>query len=160
MVPLSGFHCIDKSPFTSNRTTWIIILIGLTSYGIFNIQGLIHQWEENAAITTINNFSADVNTVQFPTVTICPKNFPHDRWAIIKGYLNEMDNKDPEMMKEMFEEWKVVLEKYYEKYEEGLKKMIHLVDSISYGKIQCSPLKRPTDKRPFRFNGQCSRIVN
>ena len=114
-------QCIIICVFLYCRLTWIVVIIAFFSYGFYTIYGLITQWDENAHETTIKNFSADVSQIQFPTVTICPKGWPNDRWGFIRGYLNEYDLKNPKFQANINKQWKFYLDQYYDVFEKALR---------------------------------------
>ena len=112
------------------------VIVGFLIYGIYIIQGLVHQWEENVDITTIKNFSADVRDIQFPTVTICPKGWSVDRYGFIRAYLNEYDLTDADNLDEILKEWNFYLDRYYEIYEGVLKKNASKIITMVKGKYR------------------------
>ena len=104
-------------------------------YGIYIIQGLVTQWEENIDITTIKNYSADVRDIQFPTVTICPNGWPNDRYGFVRSYLNEYDLKIKENVEIILKEWKFYFDKYYDIYEKVLMNNVSKIDAMVKGTV-------------------------
>ena len=113
---------------------WIFVLIAFFAYGLYTIQGMMQQWEENADITSIKNFSADVREIQFPTVTICPKGWPNDRFGFIRAFLNEYDLENEDFKEEIYQQWKFYLDKFYELYGKAVNDNVDVVDLIIRGK--------------------------
>ena len=114
---------------------WVTIIIGFLIYGIYIIQGLVYQWEENVDITTIKNYSADVRNIQFPTVTVCPKGWPNDRWGFVRANLNEIDMENYEAIDNLSQEWNFFMEKYYMLILNGLKNNYVKGDIFLKGKV-------------------------
>ena len=108
-------------------------MIAFTSYGLYTIQDIITQWEENVTITTIKNYSADVRDIQFPTVTICPNGWSMDRYGFVRAYLNEYDLTKEENLKSILQEWKFYLDEYYNIFQEVLEKNAFKIDLMVRG---------------------------
>ena len=47
------------------------------------------QWSEHPVITTLETISAPIDTIQFPTVTVCDQK-PADNWGPIEKVLNSL----------------------------------------------------------------------
>ena len=39
------------------------------------------EWEENPTMATIESMTSPIETLMFPTITLCPKNPNPDRWG-------------------------------------------------------------------------------
>ena len=39
------------------------------------------EWEENPTMATIESMTSPIETMMFPTITLCPKNPNPDRWG-------------------------------------------------------------------------------
>ena len=109
---------------------WIVIIFGFLSYGLISLEGLFRHWDEHVHITTINDFSADVKKIPFPTVTICPKGWPADRFGFIRAYYNEFDVKHPEYAETINEDWGFFTEAYFHYFREALNKLVE--DQLQY----------------------------
>ena len=81
----------------------------------------------------IKNFSADVQDIQFPTVTICPKGWANDRWGFIKAYLNEYNLTNDIAVNYIANLWKFYVDKYYDVFQEALEHGIHKIDALVLG---------------------------
>ena len=48
------------------------------------------DWSENPIITTLDSIAAPINSIQFPTVTVCTDNEPSDNWAFLDKILDHL----------------------------------------------------------------------
>ena len=127
---LHGISYLDHERSLIRRVLWVAIIVGFLIYGMINLQGLFIQWEENVHITTIKEFSEDVTQIPFPTVTICPKGWPVDRWGFIRAYLNEFNTSNPNYNNVINKDWKFFTDKYFEYFRQGYKKLVN--DLLAY----------------------------
>ena len=48
------------------------------------------DWSENPIITTLDSIAAPINSIQFPTVTVCTDDEPSDNWAFLDKILDPL----------------------------------------------------------------------
>ena len=69
---------------------FVCIVLGFLFAGIF-VNRSYFDWEETPVITTLDSIAAPIELIQFPTVTVCRKEFkPPDNWVLLENILNNV----------------------------------------------------------------------
>ncbi len=88
---LHGWAYVASTNNIVLRCLWLAIILCFFTWAMLIVHEAITNYHEAPMITTIKNYSFNVRNIQFPTITICPKDWPNDRWAFVRGALDEAD---------------------------------------------------------------------
>ena len=65
------------------------------------IEESIFEWSNSPVITSLDSIAAPIENLQFPTVTICRREYKApDNWALIEIILDNVDIKNPDVRKD------------------------------------------------------------
>ncbi len=113
-------YVIESNKKRLQQLFWLALIIIFNVLALVIVINSIIDWENEPTITTIKNYSANVADVQFPTITVCPKDFPNDRWAFSRALLDEIDFPcDPEGdedCEKILEKFDFYLRKHYDHF--------------------------------------------
>lgn len=76
-------HCIHDAYNNFERIFWMIASAALYILGALQIMNVVSKWQDNPTRLALISATQHVNTVQFPTVTLCSE-FSADRWGFAR----------------------------------------------------------------------------
>ena len=113
-----GFVYLNRRNSICARLFWSgIILTGFSIAGYMIYNSLI-DWETNQTITTLESIATPIQTVQFPTVTVCPhEHSAPDNWSFLEKFLNTLNLSDSNLQEDIIHPiLKKLLETLEDKY--------------------------------------------
>ena len=70
------------------RLFWFAVIISMFIGGAIIVTNANSNWISSPTISSVESFAEPVQTVQFPTITICPVNGEPDKWGFMRSVLN------------------------------------------------------------------------
>ena len=111
-----GFLYLNRRNSISARLFWSgIILTGFSIAG-YRIYNSFIDWEANQTIPTLESIATPIQTVHFPTVTVCPhEHSALDNWSFLEKFLNTLNLSDSNLQEDIIHP---ILEKLFETLED------------------------------------------
>jgi len=73
---IQGIHYIFRSKQSKiGIFFWILVVLGLSSLGMFWSIKAYNDWQDNLVLTTVNTTAYPITNIEFPAVTICGPGF-------------------------------------------------------------------------------------
>ena len=69
------------------RGCWIVITVVMAIAGLIWVSNVTTEWSKNPTVLVTETISGPIETVQFPSITIC-NSFDADKWAFMRNLMN------------------------------------------------------------------------
>ena len=97
-----GFVYLNRRNSICARLFWSCIILSGFSFAGYLIYNSLVDWEANQTITTLESIATPIQTVQFPTVTVCPhEHSAPDNWSFLEKFLNTLNLSDSNLQEDI-----------------------------------------------------------
>ena len=74
------------------RIFWLLIIFSCFSWAFIIVSESLVSWNETPTITTIDTYSLNVKSLQYPTIAVCPDNWDYDAFGLTREMLDYREN--------------------------------------------------------------------
>lgn len=84
LSPICCRYLVDVDSWME-KFWWFLIVITGFALASFLIYRAVVEWEDHPILTTVDSSSVPITSIQFPTITICPKRRGDSKVYFISG---------------------------------------------------------------------------